>query len=110
MNPDQQSNVNEFDISGLEAMLAGTLCLMSAYSHGNCNNDNTQDLIGLKIISNLNYLQCQNSLSEEFRLVLSKVRESWQQHGQLLGQTPGQIFSPAAAPTSRWHQAPAVLQ
>ncbi len=104
----KSSSVSEFDISGLEAILAGTLCLMSAYSHCNCNNENNRGLIGLKIISNLTCLQYQNSLSEEFRQVLSKVRESWQQHGQLAGHVPTTASTPA--PTSHWHEAPSALQ
>jgi hypothetical protein len=108
------NSVNEFDISGLEAMLAGTLCLMSAYSHCNCNNENNQGnnqgLIGLKIVSNLTCLQYQNSLSPEFRRVLSKVCESWRQHS-LHTLTDG---SPAAQSLTQrevhWHPAPDTVQ
>ncbi len=94
------STVSEFDISGLEAMLAGTLCLMSAYSHCHCANENNQGLIGLKIISNLTCLQYQNSLSPEFRRVLSKVCDSWRQHSQI----------DADASTLHWHQASHTVQ
>jgi hypothetical protein len=114
--------VTEFDISGLEAMLAGTLCLMSAYSHCNCanasasvnENINNQGLIGLKIVSNLTCLQYQNSLSAEFRKVLSKVCESWRQHSMLVSSEPQQVglangVSPAAQ-ASHWHAAPSTVQ
>ncbi len=101
MSPNQNTDpVAEFDISGLEAMLAGTLCLMSAYSHCACanaeNQGNQQGLLGLKIVSNLTCLQHQNNLSPEFRRVLSKVCESWRQHS-LLTQPNAALSAHSAA-------------
>ncbi|TAG24406.1 MAG: hypothetical protein EAZ37_16345 [Burkholderiales bacterium] len=107
------SSVNEYDISGLEAMLAGTLCLMSAYSHCNCSNENNQGLIGLKIVSNLTCLQYQNNLSPEFRRVLSKVCESWRQHSMLThADRPqdGNANAPSPALAPLWHSAPDRMQ
>ena len=114
--------VAEFDISGLEAMLAGTLCLMSAYSHCNCSNENNQansqannqGLIGLKIVSNLTCLQYQNSLSPEFRKVLSKVCDSWRQHS-MLSSSAQDLAAPggdmkSAMQASHWHAAPNTVQ
>jgi hypothetical protein len=112
MNTCPQSNsVKEFDISGLEAMLAGTLCLMSAYSHCKCGTENNQGLIGLKIVSNLTCLQYQSTLSPEFRRVLSKVCDSWRQHSMLV-QTDIASNAPAdATPLSAsWHVAPSTVQ
>jgi hypothetical protein len=71
-------SINEYAISGLEAMLAGTLALMSAYAHGACRAH--QSLISGKIQSNLCCLQAQNALSPEFRKVLAQVGSSWHQH------------------------------
>jgi hypothetical protein len=102
------SNDNEFDISGVEAMLAGTLCLMSAYSHCQCSNENNQDLIGLKIVSNLTCLQYQNSLSPEFRRVLGKMCDAWRQHS--LRQMPEHEASNPVASTPLWHRAPDAVQ
>ena len=73
-----QESVSDYAITGLEAMLAGTLALMSAYAHGACKAH--QGLIIGKIQSNLCCLQAQNALSPEFRKVLSQVGHSWQQH------------------------------
>lgn len=106
----QAQHVSEFDISGLEAMLAGTLCLMSAYSHCNCGNENTQGLIGLKIVSNLTCLQYQNSLSPEFRRVLSNVCESWRQHGLLTHAVNSPAGKALAADAPHWHEAPRTVQ
>jgi hypothetical protein len=120
--PDAQADgeVNEFDISGLEAMLAGTLCLMSAYSQGSCaqspcdresdarQSHTQQGLIGLKIISNLSCLQYQNSLSPEFRRVLGKLCDSWRQHS--LRQMPERELADPAASTPFWHAAPKTVQ
>jgi hypothetical protein len=109
MNTSQTTNnENEFDISGLEAMLAGTLCLMSAYSHCQCSNENNQGLIGLKIVSNLTCLQYQNSLSPEFRRVLGKVCDSWRQHSLL--SSSDHIDEKTQAQSQLWHAAPAVVQ
>ena len=108
-------DVNEFDISGLEAMLAGTLCLMSAYSHCPCSGESdarqsntNQDLISLKIVSNLSCLQYQNSLSPEFRRLLSKVCDSWRQHS--LRQMREHEPADPATPMPFWHPAPTAVQ
>jgi hypothetical protein len=77
-SPHAQESVNEYAITGLEALLAGTLALMSAYAHGACRAH--QPLISGKILSNLCCLQAQTALSPEFRQVLSQVGQSWQQH------------------------------
>jgi hypothetical protein len=103
--------VSEFDISGLEAILAGTLCLMSAYSHCNCGNSTNQGLVGLKIVSNLTCLQYQNSLSPEFRRVLGKVCDSWRQHSLLAqtGEAAAQV-DPNNEKARHWHAAPSTIQ
>jgi hypothetical protein len=100
------SNIAEYSITGLEAMLAGTFALMSAYAHCQCSNH--QGLMALKIISNLTCLQCQTGLSPEFRKVLSKVMESWRQHSLL--NTPQLTDEKAQAQSQLWHAAPAVVQ
>ncbi len=91
-------NVDEFDISGFEAMLAGTLCLMSAYAHRACEPASHRDLLSLKIVSNLTCLQCQSSLSPEFRRVLSKVCETWRQ--QTLASEASSALPWLAAPVT----------
>jgi hypothetical protein len=112
--PKSENEVSEFDISGLEAILAGTLCLMSAYSHCPCGGEtnarqnNNQGLIGLKIVSNLTCLQYQNSLSPEFRRVLSKVCDSWRQHS--LRQMPEHRLADPVASTPFWHPSPNSVQ
>jgi spore coat protein CotF len=109
---DCHSEINEFDISGIEAMLAGTLCLMSAYSHHQAHNalciNATQSLMGQKIISNLTCLQCQNNLSPEFRRVLSQVCDSWRQHG--LSQPKNEAQAPSELNRALWHGHPDRVQ
>jgi hypothetical protein len=92
-------HIDEFDISGLEAMLAGTLCLMSAYAHRASEPASHRDLLSLKIVSNLSCLQCQSSLSPEFRRVLSKVCETWRQ----------QALASEASSVLPWQAAPATI-
>jgi hypothetical protein len=99
-------HITEVEISGLEAMLAGTLCLMSAYAHAPCTQH--QDLMALKIVSNLKCLQCQAALSGEFRQVLCKVTAAWQQHRLL--QTPALDTPLSAMEAQLWHQQPDAVQ
>jgi hypothetical protein len=103
--PASDHNMTEYAISGLEALLAGTLALMSAYAHGACNKH--QELMALKIVSNLTCLQNQASLSEEFRKVLAKVSDSWRQHS-LLSNNPW-LNKAAQAPAHIWHNAPGIV-
>jgi hypothetical protein len=109
---ESHSEINEFDISGLEAMLAGTLCLMSAYSHHQAQNpsyiDSNQSLMGQKIVSNLTCLQCQNSLSPEFRRVLRQVCDAWRQHG--LPQPKNQAQANSKLNRALWHGQPDRVQ
>jgi hypothetical protein len=104
--PASDDNVTEYAISGLEAMLAGTLALMSAYAHGACNKH--QELMALKIVSNLTCLQNQASLSTEFRQVLAKVSDSWRQHS-LLSSSPW-LDKAGHTQLHVWHNAPGIVQ
>ncbi len=97
-------HVSEYSITGLEAMLAGTFALMSAYAHCQCVKH--QGLMALKIISNLTCLQCQASLSPEFRKVLGKIMDSWRQHSLL---NPAELTDENAH-SVLWHAAPAAVQ
>jgi hypothetical protein len=105
-NCTNSAEISEYSITGLEAMLAGTFALMSAYAHCQCGNH--QGLMALKILSNLTCLQHQTCLSAEFRKVLGKVMDSWRQHGLLnsLAQTDAQ----AQAQSHLWHAAPKAVQ
>lgn len=105
-NETVESNISEYSITGLEAMLAGTFALMSAYAHCQCGNQ--QGLMSLKIISNLTCLQHQSCITPEFRKVLNKVMDSWRHHslmreGHLLDEK-------AQAQSHLWHAAPSVMQ
>jgi hypothetical protein len=102
----QTTEISEYSITGLEAMLAGTFALMSAYAHCQCGN--SQGLMSLKIISNLTCLQHQNSLSPEFRSVLGKVMDSWRQHSLL--NSPEQTDIKTQAQAKLWHAAPSAMQ
>lgn len=95
-----------YTITGLEAMLAGTFALMSAYAHCQCVK--RQGLMALKIISNLTCLQCQANLSPEFRKVLGKVMDSWWQHS--LPSSPELTDEKTHDQSQLWHTAPAALQ
>jgi hypothetical protein len=100
------AHIIEHEISGLEAMLAGTLCLMSAYAHSPCGNNKA--LMALKIVSNLKCLQCQSVLSAEFRQVLGNVTDSWQRHCLL--QSPEFALKPSDRASELWHAQPEAVQ
>jgi hypothetical protein len=100
------SDISEYSITGLEAMLAGTFALMSAYAH--CQCDKHQGLMSLKIISNLTCLQHQAGLSPEFRKVLGTVMDSWRQHSLL--NSPELTDEQTQLQSQLWHAAPSTMQ
>lgn len=91
--PHTNESLHEYAISGLEALLAGTLALMSAYAHGTCKAH--RSLISEKILSNLHCLQAQNALSPEFRKVLLQVGHAWHQHQFMPSLDTPEVIAPS---------------
>jgi hypothetical protein len=96
-----------------EALLAGTLALMTAHAHCSCSKAiSNKDLMTKKIISNLSQLLGHPHLTEQFRMMLGNLHNMWttfevtQQNGQ-----PTESADPIAGTHSKHHHAaPAALQ
>lgn len=65
----------EYILPRVEAMLAGTLALMTGHAQNGCPN--RRMLMALKIRHNLQELQEQDGLSEAFRTVLRRLGHEW---------------------------------
>lgn len=65
----------EYTLPCAEAMLAGTLALMTGHAQNICPN--RRMLMALKIRHNLDQLRGQADLSEQFRLVLLRLCHEW---------------------------------
>lgn len=69
--PDEEEHV----LPCTEAMLAGTLALMTGHAQSACATQ--RDLMGRKIRSNLFFLSQHPGLSPSFRTVLQRMHQHW---------------------------------
>ncbi len=100
---------SEYTLPRVEAMLAGTLALMTGHAQHLCPN--RRMLMALKIRHNLQELQEQAGLSDAFRTVLQRLGHQW---GALAvempaGAVPGTVVEPVT-PQPAWLAASPVLQ
>lgn len=101
----------EYTLPCAEAMLAGTLALMTGHAQNLCPN--RRMLMALKIRHNLDQLRSHADLSEQFRLVLLRLCHEW---GALAVDMPAQGCQPdrsGAAPQARerqWLPTPGLMQ
>lgn len=90
-----------------EAMLAGTLALMTG--HGQHSDAGTRSLMAKKIISNLFFLSGHPHLSDGFKTMLGNLRTRWQ-----LEWAPGEgaVVAPVqpSLPAELWHGVPTSVQ
>lgn len=100
MHQGSQPGSAEFILTEVEAVLAGTLALMTAMAQGCCNDH--RRAIRQKVLANLVELEQNEQLSEQFRAVASHL----QQHWFALGAEPA-----ARGPgPSHWHKPPGIVQ
>jgi hypothetical protein len=71
MSKDMREQVMYAPIDGPEPVLAGTLCLMSAFLNGGCAH------LAQKVIHNLTVLSKQPEFSDEFRRICLNLRAHW---------------------------------
>lgn len=90
--------VDEYLLSSAEAILAGTLALMTAVAQGCC--DGHRQSIREKVIANLAQLEKHEQLSQQFRVVASRLAQHW----HALGAGQDLIVYRA------WHAAPGAVQ
>ncbi|TXH90874.1 MAG: hypothetical protein E6Q78_03605 [Rhodoferax sp.] len=92
----------EYTLPSAEALLGGTLALMTGLSQTSCAKHRA--LMEQKIVANLDSLTQSPQLSAGFRQLLESLRLRWQaMHDNVT--MPG---SAAAEPL--WHRAPATIQ
>ena len=97
------STEEEYVLPCAEALLAGTLALMTAYAQGSpgCHD---RPLMAAQLISNLIRLSHHPAFTPTMHTVLNRLCGSWQQ--QMSGHTTTLI----PQPTTLWHGAPQAVQ
>lgn len=71
----QEGRIAEFTLGNAEAIVAGTLALMTALVQGICEEH--RRAIRHKVISNLAELEQHSQLSEPFRAMASHLQQHW---------------------------------
>lgn len=92
------------DLPGVEALLAGTLALMTSYSQAGCDTE-VRGAMAAKIARNLGLLGRHQVLTPTFRTVVGTLRERWARVSGEDAQDATRSLSPA-----QWMQAPGRLQ
>ncbi len=95
----------EYTLPGVEALLAGTLALMTGYAQSarECPH---RSLMARKLVSNLLYLSAHPQLSTPMQTMLANLRTRW----QLELENAAETLAAEATPTPLWHPAPARVQ
>lgn len=98
INPDES-----YTLPSGEAMLAGTLALMTGHTQAGCRAH--REAMAAKIVSNLNTLSQDPLLSPGFQALLWSLRQRWQR------QSPEPALMQAAAvERGLWHSSPQAVQ
>ena len=101
---DTQLVIEEYSMPCAEALLASTLALMTGYVQACC--DDHREVMGRKIVTNLQFLSESPLLTAHFRTLVGNLRGRWlQQAGMadVVEHAPG-------AQRVLWHTAPDILQ
>ena len=95
----------EYTMPSVEALLAGTLALMTGYAQSarECPH---RPLMAGKLVSNLLYLSAHPQLSPPMQTMLANLRTRW----QLEMENTGDATAADIAPTPLWHPVPASVQ
>jgi hypothetical protein len=95
--------VEEYELPHGEAVLAGTLALMTGYSQAlQAEHDPAQRLgISLRIAQNLERLARQPALSAPFRALSGKLAALWQQMASCTADAGADCLDSAAPPRGR---------
>lgn len=92
----------EYTLPSAEALLGGTLALMTGLTQAQC--DQHRELMAHKIVTNLATLADSPQLSAGFRQLLGSLRQRW-----LVQQGAGEVVATQVT-HSLWHGAPVALQ
>lgn len=109
MNTDtERQTEEEYVMPSAEAVLAGTLALMTGHAQSTCAHQ--QGLMAAKIGANLWVLASHPILSPNFQAVAERMRAHW----TVLAQPPADASAPQARASAErpplWHTAAAQLQ
>ena len=98
---DGNDPVEEYELPCSEAMLAGTLALMTGYSQAlQAERDPAQRLaISLRVAHNLERLAGQPALSEPFRALSGRLAGLWQQMARCTADACADCVDRGAAPS-----------
>ena len=88
MSPQHHAEIEEHELPSIEAVLAGTLALMTGYSQAlQAEHDPAQRLrMGLKVADNLALMVDHPQLSLGFRQVLLGLQRRWQAMSECTAQ------------------------
>ena len=104
-NPAEAPSVTEeYSMPCAEALLASTLALMTGYVQACC--DEHRDVMGHKIVANLQFLSESPLLTAHFRTLVGNLRGRWMQQ---VGMEDTEPQVPVAQRVL-WHKAPDVVQ
>ena len=103
MNSDIEiSSDEEYQLPCAEALLAGTLALMTGHVQTHC--DGHRELMNAKIVTNLARLVEHPVLSPQFRAALGNLRTHW----QVMARKHAPV--PAAGDPRLWLASPSAIQ
>lgn len=97
-------HVEEYSLPSAEALLAGTLALMTGYAQHK-EDCEIRPLMAGKLVRNLTALAAHPAISEPMKAMLTRLLEHWVRAAGLACEAKTQ------SPVSAWvHAAPAVVQ
>lgn len=108
--PDAGSHTDEeYSLPCAEALLAGTLALMTGYVQACC--DSHRDAMGRKISANLQMLADAEGFTAHFRTVVWSLQGRWEQQCKVQQDTAASAALVAAERRRvLWHSAPEAMQ
>jgi len=107
MNTDIEINANEeYSLPCAEALMAGTLALMTGHVQACC--DGHREQMAQKIVTNLAALAQHPLLSAPFQTMLWNLRTRWQL--KIEQQDASQLVQPNEQDQRLWHTGPVVVQ
>lgn len=99
----------EYSLPRAEALLAGTLALMTGYAQACC--DSHRDAMGRKIVGNLQMLTQAGLFTPHFRTMLWNLQGRWEQHSRGSAATAqAAAMSQAEQRRALWVPAPEAVQ
>jgi len=99
-------SAEEYTMPCAEAMLAGTLALMTGYAQQ--QDAGVRSLMARKVVSNLFFLSGHPHLSDAFRTMLVNLRARWQTDGPV--EATGADTGSTSESIKIWHSAPVHVQ